>query len=287
MDNRLFVAYCFDDAYVMPTLASTTSLLNKTPSAIIFLFYRLAQPLNLKFLEFAIRHVHPTADLRFRNLKGYDWASENHGSHLLHTSPCSNDRLVISEILEKTDPDVTRLLYLDGDTIVFSDLSIFVKDLKLPKSGVGARRYGSIRSKVWGHGAAGGSSLSRSTPALNAGVLVLDLNLLRTNNFPKFCQDILRNHPSNDQALFNLYCHGCFARLPVEINMFVSETDKPWFGPPQILHCAGKSFKFWASPETERLNRYGALWRRLLPTPQLHKIFAIKAEEHKNDTLCY
>lgn len=283
MDNRLYVAYCFDERYVMPTLASATSLLNKTPSAVLFLFYRSVQQVTLKFLELALRDVHPAAELRFRSLEGYDWASKGYGSHLQHTSSCTNDRLVIPEILEKTDPEVERLLYIDGDTIVFADLSKYVKDIQLPKSGVAARRVGSIRSKVWGHGLAGGSSLSRSTPALNAGILVFDLKLLKANGFAEFCQKVLKNRPSNDQSLLNLYCHGCFARLPPEMNMFVSEVGKPGFKTPCILHCAGQSLKFWAPPGTAGSDRYGALWRSLLPTPQRHAVLASMARQQNTE----
>lgn len=271
MTNRLAVVFCFDEMYVMPTLACATSLLKKTPNPILFMFHRSVQNVTLKFLELALKDVNPTVDLRFRSLEGHNWAAEGYGSHLRHTTACTNDRLVVPEILEKYDPDINRVLYLDGDTMVFADLTDFVNAVQLPASGVGARRVGSMRSKVWGHGAAGGNALSRATPALNAGVLVLDLDKLKKNNFSGFCKDVLKTRPCNDQSVLNLYCHGCFARLPAELNLFVSEVGKPGFSNPRVLHCAGQSLKFWAPPGTAGSDRYGSLWRSLLPSKSRHE----------------
>lgn len=284
--SHMNVAYCFDNAYVMPTLVSATSLLKVTPDAIIFLFYRDVPQPTLKFLELALLDKHPQATLKFRSLRGHDWAAAGYGSHLLHTSKCTNDRLVIPEILNQTDPDVNRILYLDGDTIVFRDVSKYVASLNLPSSGVAARRVGCIRSKVWGHGAAGGTSLARSTPALNAGVLVLDLKTLEAKGFSKFCSDVLERRATNDQSVLNLYCHGCFAKLPPEMNLFVSETSKTnYFGSPIVLHCAGQSLKFWAQTERNAsADRYKALWRSLLPSPERHAALAEMAKSYDETT---
>jgi lipopolysaccharide biosynthesis glycosyltransferase len=221
--------FCFDENYARPTIVAATSLL------------KFSKNIDLHFLYTGVKHN------TLENLKQYfspesahyyevpndSWAMTSYSSHLTHVSKATNLRLLIPELL---GPDIHKVVYLDSDVIVNSDLKL-MNTIEIPESGVAARRAGSMASKTWGKGV-----FPRGAACFSAGVLVLNLKTLRFLNFGNHCREILNKvGPANDQTILNLWCRGNFGPLPLQYNMRPSEVTAAYL--PYILHfegCAGK-----------------------------------------------
>ena len=126
-------------------------------------------------------------------------------------------RLELHNIL----PDVDRIVYMDGDTSVFQDLSeLITLDMEenyilgfldsIPK----ALKSFKIKNAV----------------VLCAGVLLMDLNALRINNisekYNNFVEDNLGNIDQHDQTIINVVCQGKTSTLPPKYGMWNFKNGK-------------------------------------------------------------
>ena len=126
-------------------------------------------------------------------------------------------RLDLQNIL----PNVDRILYMDGDTAVFQDLSeLITLDMKgnyylgfldsLPNA---LNKY-NIKNGV----------------VLCSGVLLIDLNLLRQNNISEKYNEFFYSHlgkiEQHDQTTINVVCQGKISTLPPKYGMWNFENFK-------------------------------------------------------------
>jgi asparagine synthase (glutamine-hydrolysing) len=167
-------------------------------------------------------------------------------SGLAHVSHATMLRLLIPELIH----DDLRLLYLDIDVVVNTNLEpIFAVDPG--PTGIAMRTSLVTGDKLKAFTGATGKSLpdyvwSRSG---NAGVALMDLATLRRNGFTRFCLD----YPEvvNDQLLINLYCHGEYAELSREWNVFNSQDSQVLADTDRyILHYTGPA-KPWSQQKPE------------------------------------
>ena len=169
-------------------------------------------------------------------------------SFLSHVSSSTMARLLLPQLLS----DVTGTLYLDFDTLVVDNLvGIFnsscwsgTKPLQMHKPvqcGVCAKK--SIRKlfKSW-LSASGrcalGQHIRTFTSEFNAGVMFLDLELLRKKDLLRSSLVLSRTFTLNDQAILNLFCQGNFGVLNPRLNVFVGQ-DHEKYSNPGIYHFAG------------------------------------------------
>jgi lipopolysaccharide biosynthesis glycosyltransferase len=237
------IAYCFDENYAYPTLVSARSLLRCSPLAQIHLVHKDVCDETLKWLAGQL----PTSVI-FHCVSVDSWATKSFGSHISHTSSATNLRLLLPELISV---DVERILYIDSDTLVFTDLAPYMSSFEIGISGVAARIGGSMSSNTWGRGL-----FPRGALAFTAGVLLLDLKLLRELDFCKHCRHLFSKIGNmNDQTLLNLWCRGVFGKLPEQFNLRPEEaTDER---PPLILHFEGAGGKPW---EETYKGRFKSLW---------------------------
>ena len=118
-------------------------------------------------------------------------------------------------------PDVDRIIYMDGDTAVFQDLSeLIFLDMKgnyilgfLDNRPDALRKY-----KV------------KNAVVLCSGVLLMDLSALRKNNitekFNEFFEENLGNIEQHDQTTINVVCQGKISTLPPKYGMWNFRTFK-------------------------------------------------------------
>ena len=126
-------------------------------------------------------------------------------------------RLELHNIL----PDIDRILYMDGDTATFQDLSeLITLDMEenyilgfldsIPK----ALRKFKIKNPV----------------VLCAGVIMIDLNALRVNNISKkynvFLEQNLGNIYQHDQTIINVVIQGKISSLPPKYGMWNFKNEK-------------------------------------------------------------
>lgn len=137
-------------------------------------------------------------------------------------------RLVLPQLL----PDVERLIYLDADTLVTSDLTaLWESDLAgnflgvVKDHGIGAEPRPKKKEDWWGYQLLG----SDGDEYFNAGVLLMDLHLFRQYSVSlylyEFVIETIIFYLLEDQDALNLFFHGAVAFLPLEHNYITKFVD--------------------------------------------------------------
>lgn len=227
------IVYCFDENYALPTLVSATSVVVSLASPCNAQLHMVHQGLKPQTLEWVRRALPSNTQFYDAVSAGCTWATSQYSSHLKHVSSATNLRLCLPEILPES---LGRVLYLDSDILVLADLGSYVGAMRAAESGVGARSSGTMQAKMWGRGL-----FPQKADVLSAAVLVLDLPALRRLDFCGAARKLLSQlGPANDQTVFNLWCRGCFTKLPVELNMTVEEAARRGgTGEARVLHYEG------------------------------------------------
>lgn len=178
---------------------------------------------------------------------------------LPHITVSTMDRLLLPHILEQVD----KVLYLDTDILVRADITeLFQLDLgdhplagRTSLSGTWKNGYQLIaratkilppeaafafrRLMHTAHG-------SLSFPCFNAGILVLNLDRLRRDDFCARFLPWADRFRLNDQDILNCYCGNSRKELPIKWN---SMTIQEVLEDPSLVHWAG-SLKPWSSTYT-------------------------------------
>ena len=213
---RIACAYALDNAYVYPTLVAMTSLAeNAGPKT----FYNIYVMINQEFKEDnknilkSVQTKHPGhCEVIFINMG--DKFKEADTNQKIPTA--AYYRLELHNLL----PNVDRVIWMDGDTAVFEDLTeLITLDMKgnyimgfldsLPNA---IERFG-VKDAV----------------VLCSGVLLLDLDALRKNHmtekFNKFIKDNLGKINQHDQTVINVVCQGNIAPLPPKYGIWCFEAE--------------------------------------------------------------
>ena len=138
-------------------------------------------------------------------------------------------RLVLPQLL----PDVERLIYLDADTLVSSDLTaLWESDLAgnflgvIKDPGIGVEPRPARKEDWWGYRLLGPND---GEQYFNAGVLLMDLHLFRQYSislyFYQFVIETIMFYVLEDQDALNLFFHGAVAFLPLEHNYITKFID--------------------------------------------------------------
>jgi len=172
------------------------------------------------------------------------------------------DRLLLPQLLT----DVDRAIYLDIDTVVLGDVSELT-DLPLGESAVAARDSNVSEISEWRAAAARlpedlAVELQRrmyrdhgwGRPALNAGVLVLDLARMRADDFTRTYLGWVERYGLHDQDVMLAYANANRVTLPPRWNALpvLEEVDDP-----ALIHWASIS-----KPWDDQLTFAQASWRR-------------------------
>lgn len=154
---------------------------------------------------------------------------------LRHTTMSTMDRLLLPSLL----PEIERILYVDIDTVVTGDVrELFELDLR--GAPIGAA------SSIWPVAAKGRYNIERAAArlpsdlaaelrlrmnarfpldfaAFNAGVLVLDLAMMRRDDFCAQFMPYVGRYQMNDQEVLNCYAGPSRTQLPPGWNQFPSQ----------------------------------------------------------------
>lgn len=257
-DGKLILAcsYSLNNNYVYPTLVAMTSLVINAGNNTFYNIYLLLSPdfteENKKILMSVEINYPEHCKIIFKKM-GNEFKGKD-TNNLIPTA--AYYRLYLQNLF----PDVDRILYMDGDTIVFQDLSeLITLDMK------GNYFLGFLDIKV--------KELSKynlkNGIVLCSGVLLIDLNSLRkynfTDKFNEFLEGNLGNIYQHDQTTINVVCNGKTSSLPPKYGMwdfekisevlFHNKRQFPWmrfneveylysFFHPAILHyVCNKPFK--------------------------------------------
>ena len=207
-------AYALDNAYVFPTIVAMTSLAenagNKTFYSIYVLIDSSFSEDNKKIIKSVeLNHIQ-SCEIIFKII-GDKFKNEKTDKRI--KTP-SYYRLELPKLL----PRVKKIIWMDGDTAVFEDLTELINiNMKgnyimgfLDSIPEAIDKFGIINSTV-----------------LCAGVLLMDLEALRKNDmnkkFEKFMVEQKDNINQHDQTIINVVCQGKIAPLPPKYGMWCFE----------------------------------------------------------------
>ena len=214
---RIACAYALDNAYVYPTLVAMTSLAENAGKKTFYDIYVMIDPSfkeeNKKVLK-SVEIKHPDhCEVIF-----IDMGSKFKGADTNKKIPtAAYYRLELHNLL----PNVNRVIWMDGDTAVFEDLTeLITLDMKgnyimgfLDSIPTAIERFGMKEATV-----------------LCSGVLLLDLDALRKNNmtekFNKFISENLGKINQHDQTVINVVCQGKTAPLPPKYGIWSFEAER-------------------------------------------------------------
>jgi lipopolysaccharide biosynthesis glycosyltransferase len=227
--NIISCAYALDNKYVYPTLVSMTSL---TENAGKNTFYNIYTMINPEFTEEnknilkSVENKHPNnCKVIFIDMGN---KYKNVDSNLRITTPAYY-KLELHNLL----PDVNRIIWMDGDTAVFEDLTELI-NLNM-KGNYIMGFLDSLPKAMTKFGI-------KDATVLCTGVLLMDLDALRKNKisekFNKFIDENIGNITQHDQTVINAVCQGKIAPLPPKYGIWSFEDEnealkhnnrqKPW-----------------------------------------------------------
>lgn len=248
--------FCFDGSYVSHAAVAITSLCAHSDSTykIYCLVYNVSEK-NLSIIFNITKRF--GVDVEFINV-GEQFSDCKTGFHF---SAANYYRLLIEILVPES-----RVIYLDCDLLITCDL----KDLFNTELG-GNLLAGCVEAK--------GRKTSKITLAeddiyINTGVLVMDLDRMRTDDFFKRARNVYESHESQivwlDQCLINLTAAGKKSLLEKRWNVMAHEVSdgttletlyEPFIG-NGILHFSGpvKPWHMWSGTwETNFWESYSRL----------------------------
>jgi lipopolysaccharide biosynthesis glycosyltransferase len=212
---RIPVSYALDNRYLYPTLVAMVSLVENAGSNTFYDIYVLLSPdfknENKIVLKSVEKNHYEICSVIFIGM-GNKYKKEKTDKRI--PTP-TYYRLDLQNLL----PEVDRIIYMDGDTMVFEDLSPLMSlDMK------GNYYLGfldSVPDAIKSFGI-------KDAIVINAGVLLIDLNALRINNitekFNIFMEENRDNIPQHDQTIINVVCQDHISTLPIKYGIWGFES---------------------------------------------------------------
>ena len=221
------VSYATDNKYIYPTIVSITSLAINAASNTFYNIYILHPPdfqeNSKKFLNTVMDKYPDKCSIIYFNMGN---KYKGLGLNFRITTPAYY-RLSLHELL----PDVNRIIYLDGDTAIFDDLTELIElDMK-----------GNIIMGFLDGFPDSIKSFGFEKPTVVcAGVLLMDLDGLRKYGYTKKINDFIdRNRyklTQQDQTIVNVLFQDKLGPLPPRYGIWSFETKE---------HAIGHNSKQW------------------------------------------
>ena len=215
--ETISISYALDNNYIYPTIVSMTSLVLNVGNNTFYDIYILHPPdftekskQVIKSIEDKYPYLCQVIFINMMNFyKGIPVSSK------IPTS--AYYRLSLQDIL----PDVQRIIYLDGDTLVFEDLKELIQlDMK---GNVILGFLDSIPDAIESFG-------FKNATVLNSGVLLIDLENMRKYGYSKKIEEFIskNKHRLNqqDQTVINVVMQERIAPLPPKFGIWDFDGEK-------------------------------------------------------------
>lgn len=219
-ESEKHICMISDDNYVIPTCVAIQSLIETNINNVNYCVHIIASELSeetielfkcLKNNKLEIDIIKVNASKTFKNYHKYD------NNAVCVASISSLFKFMIADIL----PQLDKVLYLDGDIIIKSDISsIFNFDINDYYAAV-VIDSGSIYYKH--------KYLKKVTNYFNSGVMLLNLNKLRIDNMgKKLCEEKINSRDSSlmDQNVFNIMFNNKIVLLPIKYNLLAVNLER-------------------------------------------------------------
>ncbi len=246
------------------SLATDQNLLDQLPVTIEAIVHNTSRPLRVCVVtrgigtdvEKALAAAHPSVELSF-----FPCDTVDHGGRLIkHITASTMDRLLLPEILSGE----ARTVYVDIDALVLDDIGALF-DHELSGAPLAARPSDrSMQNIAVNVSASLDPVLARelrdrvihraghAAPGINAGILVLDLDRMRKDDFCRTFVPWVSRYHLNDQEVMEFYAGDELSTLPERWNAW---PYKEVVEDPAVLHWVGP-FKPWRSTVTREQGRW-------------------------------
>ena len=196
--KKMNIAFILDEKYVMPAAVAITSIVHNKNKSTSYSFYIIAENISKDSFELfkkfetddvKVNLIDVSNNVKYKNLEKKDF-------------PVSTAALFKFDLPNLLPDDVEKVLYLDGDIIVQSDLTeLYNTDISDVYAGV-VKDYRGLTLK----GDFNERLNINHTAYFNSGVLLLNLNLLRKDNIPEKLLEYRRSGINYymDQDAFNV-----------------------------------------------------------------------------------
>ncbi len=220
-NNTIPITMALDDGYIYPTVVAITSIMENANKNILYQFYIMHPTkfsienknklisLEKKYKKCKINLIDMTEDFKFKNAS----------TSQLITTP-SYYRLVLPELL----PNINKIIYLDGDILVLTDLQEMYN--------INMENYyfkGFLDITVNGVD----NFTLDNDHCICAGVMLINLDELRKDNMVnkmyKFMEENNEKLIQQDQTIINAVCYKKIGILPAKFGMFNFKNIKDLF----------------------------------------------------------
>ncbi len=208
------IIFCADKNYIrlLPTVLNSISTHNNMSKIRFHLLH------NIKDENIINKYkIYTNKEQRSQLITYFVSRKFKYKTNLNHVTDATMLRLLIPNIINAHG----LALYLDLDVIVNVNLK------KVFSLGVGPRGINgktSVRDNVIENMSYG--KVKPTYKTLNAGVLIMDLEQLRKEEFTEKCLDLVHKYGCNDQVIINLYLKGEYKELPKQYNIFNTQDDQ-------------------------------------------------------------
>ena len=214
---KISVSYSTDNNYIYPTIVSMKSLIANAGYNTFYYIYILHTPdfteNSKQFLKTLEKKYFYKCSIIF-----FDMGNKYKGLQLsFKLKTPAYYRLSLQDIL----PKVERIIYLDGDTLVFEDLKdLFELDMK---GNVILGFLDSIPDAIKAFG-------FKNATVICSGVLLIDLNGLRKYNYSKKIADFISHYKKNltqhDQTIINVVMQERIGPIPPKFGVWEAWKNK-------------------------------------------------------------
>ena len=211
VNQHIPIAYGLDNQYTYPTLVSMTSILENAGSNTFYTFYLLVEK-NIFKRENKAKFMHLQDKYEKCKVVIFELTNEELANARVNRYPMPTYyRLYLSKLL----PDVNRIIYLDGDTIIFKDLSEMI-NLEMNNNIILGFVDNSFKlAEEFG---------IKTYKYITAGVLLMNLKKMRKENISQKLFDFIDNNKKKlkqeDQTVLNIVLHGRIDLLPPQFGMW-------------------------------------------------------------------
>ena len=211
LNQKIGVAYGLDNKYTYPTLVSMISILENASRNTFYTFYLLVEKQLFK-QENKAKLMHLEEKYDRCKVVFFELTNENLSNARVNRYPmAAYYRLLLADLI----PDINRVIYLDGDTIVFTDLSEMINLEMKNNIMLGFVDNSYKQAEQFG---------IKTYKYVTSGVLLINLKKMRKEKFSEKFFDFINNNKKKltqeDQTVINIVLHGRIDLLPPKFGIW-------------------------------------------------------------------
>lgn len=218
MKEIIPIVYASDENFLLQTYVSIYSVLANRKNDYYLKFF-IFVPENCQIFRYDTAWSYDRYSIEYITvLKQY---FQNTHSTLQNITKPTFYRLIIPLLL----PQYKKCIYLDGDTVCCNDI------LKLYDTDLENNYFAASKGAIMNFNKSSVEEILDIPNAenyVNAGVLVMDLELMRQKNMvEKFLEYSAKGYPCQDQDVLNKCCYGKIKILPMKNNVYCNVFSAP------------------------------------------------------------